>query len=117
MTSYDVRKAAKLQQQHLTEHDSGYKISRFITVVVKPKEEGQADIECYMVSDLCQALERDGVFDDSKSKKEMQVRKAEKNEVLPTIYMENRPVETFDPDFFIVNVIKPLSLVISWSSC
>ena len=34
----------------------------------------------------------------------MQVRKAKKGEILPTIYMEGKESSKFDPDFFIVNV-------------
>ncbi len=106
MTSYDVRKAARLQQQYLTIHPSGYKVSKFITVVVKPKNESlECELECYMVSDLCQALERDGLFDDSPDKNKMKVKKSkQKNEVLSTVYMESKEVDQFDPDFFIVNV-------------
>lgn len=106
MTSYDVRKAAKLQQQYVTVHPSGYKVSKFITVVVKPKNENlECELECYMVSDLCQALERDGLFEDSTEKNKMQVKKAkQKNQVLSTVYMESKEVSQFDPDFCIVNV-------------
>jgi nuclear protein localization family protein 4 len=104
LTSFDVRKAARFQQMYLTSHETGYKVSKFITVIVKPKENNECDIECYMVSDLCQALERDGVFDEPKSKSEMMVRKPKKNEMMPSVYMENKPVESFDPDFCIVNV-------------
>lgn len=104
LTSYDVRKAARYQQMYQTEHESGYKVSKFITVVVKPKENNECELECYMVSDLCQALERDEVFDEPKSKKEMLVRKPGKNEILSSVYMESKPVEAFDPDFCIVNV-------------
>ncbi len=110
LTSYDVRKAARYQENHSFTHPSGYKVSKFITVVVKPKENNNCEIECYMVSDLCQALERDGVFENSKSKKEMQVKKPKKNEMISSVYMESKPVETFDPDFCIVNVIiSPLN--------
>jgi nuclear protein localization protein 4 homolog len=104
LTSNDVRKAAKYQEMYQIAHESEYKVSKFITVAVKPRENNEADLECYMVSDLCQALERDGVLGDSEYHKEMKVRKPNKNEVMPTVYMENRPVEKFDPDFCIVNV-------------
>jgi nuclear protein localization family protein 4 len=104
LTSADIRKAAKYQELYSIAHESDYTVSKFITVCVKPQENNQAYLECYMVSDLCQMLERDGVFGDSDTKKEMRVRTAGKNEVLPTIYMENRPVTSFDPDFCIVNV-------------
>ena len=34
----------------------------------------------------------------------MQVRKAKRGEILPTIYMEGKESSKFDPDFFIVNI-------------
>jgi len=104
LTSHDVRKAARYQENHAIVHPSGYKVSKFITVVVKPKENTACDIECYMISDLCQALERDGLLGDSRNKKEMTIRKPKKNEMISSVYMESKPVESFDPDFCIVNV-------------
>ena len=105
LSSYDIRKAARYQQEYLINHPSGCKISRFITCVVKPNDVGDCEIEVYMVSDMCQALERDNIFDDTlKDKKTIQVRKPKKGEILPTIYMEGKPTNKFDPDFFIVNI-------------
>ena len=104
MTSYDIRKAAKLQQAYTFTHPSGCQISRFITCVVRPNDAGECEIDTYMVSDMCQALERDHIFDELKDKKLMQVRKAKRGEILPTIYMEGKESSKFDPDFFIVNV-------------
>jgi nuclear protein localization family protein 4 len=104
LTSHDVRKAARYQEQYQIAHESDYKVSKFITVVIKPRENNEAEIECYMVSDLCQSLERDGVFGESDSKKEMKVRTPKKNEIMPSVYMESKPVDKFDPDFCIVNV-------------
>ena len=104
LTSYDIRKAAKLQQAYTFTHPSGCQISRFITCVVKPNDKGECEIDTYMVSDMCQALERDHIFDELKDKKLMQVRKAKKGEILPTIYMEGKESSKFDPDFFIVNI-------------
>ena len=104
LTSYDIRKAAKLQQAYTFTHPSGCQISRFITCVVRPNDNGECEIDTYMVSDMCQALERDNIFDELKDKKLMQVRKAKKGEILPTIYMEGKESSRFDPDFFIVNI-------------
>ena len=114
LTSHDVRKAARYQEMYGITHESGYKVSKFITIVVKPRENNEADVECYMVSDLCQAMERDAVFGDSESKKEMKIRKPNKNEIMPTVYMESKPVETFDPDFCIVNVCLSINIISSW---
>lgn len=104
LTSYDIRKAAKLQQAYSFKHPSGCNISRFITCVAKPNDQGECEIETFMVSDMCQALERDHIFDELKDKKLMQVRKAKKGEIMPTIYMEGKEASKFDPDFFIVNI-------------
>jgi hypothetical protein len=43
----------------------GYNVSKQVTVVVKKNEWGETDFEAYMVSDLAQYLERDGVFGES----------------------------------------------------
>ena len=104
LTSYDIRKAAKLQQAYTFTHPSGCQISRFVTCVARPNDKGECEIDTYMVSDMCQALERDHIFDELKDKKLMQVRKAKKGEILPTIYMEGKESSKFDPDFFIVNI-------------
>ena len=104
LTSYDIRKAAKLQQAYTITHPSGCQISRFVTCVARPNDKGECEIDTYMVSDMCQALERDHIFDELKDKKLMQVRKAKRGEILPTIYMEGKESSKFDPDFFIVNI-------------
>ena len=104
LTSYDIRKAAKLQQAYTFTHPSGCQISRFITCVARPTDTNECEIDTYMVSDMCQALERDHIFDELKDKKLMQVRKPKKGEILPTIYMEGKESSKFDPDFFIVNI-------------
>ena len=104
LSSYDIRKAAKFQQEYLIDHPSGCKISRFLTCIVKPNDQGDCEIETYMVSDMCQALERDKIFDNLDDKKRMKVRKEKKGEIMPTIYMEGKPTQEFDPDFFIVNI-------------
>lgn len=104
LNSYDVRKAARYQEEYPMTHKSGCKISRYVTCVVKANDMGECEIKTYMVSDMCQAMERDGLFDDSKDPKKMQIRKQKKNELLPTVYMVNSPATSFDPDFFIVNI-------------
>ena len=52
LSSSEVRKVAKLQEQHLVEHPEGYKVSKFVTVVVQPRGDGsETGLEGYMVSD------------------------------------------------------------------
>lgn len=52
LSSQEVRKVAQLQQKYLVEHPEGYKVSKFVTVVVKPRGDGsEIGLECYMVSD------------------------------------------------------------------
>jgi len=52
----------------------GFKVSKQVTVVVKKDGKGETDINAYMVSDMCQALERDNVFGSSQDRKKMCVR-------------------------------------------
>jgi nuclear protein localization family protein 4 len=57
-----------------------------------------------MVSDLCQALERDNIFGNSEDSKMMVVREPEENEMVPAIIKEGKTVKEFDPEFFIVSL-------------
>jgi nuclear protein localization family protein 4 len=104
MCSYDIKKAAIYQEQYKVKHSSGNWVSKFITVMVKPKEDGNVGVECCMVSDSFQALVRDGIIGDCVDKAIIPIRKAEKNEVLPDIFQESKKVESFDPAFAIVSV-------------
>lgn len=106
LTGYDVRKMARNQEKFNKTHTSGYPISNFVTVVVRPKENMESEIECFMVNDMCQALERDGIFDNCDDKKKMKIRESKGSEVIPTVLMEDKPVTEVDPIFFIVNVTK-----------
>jgi NPL4 family len=86
------------------DHPEGYKVSKFVTVVVKPKGDGEIGIEAYMISDQCQALERDDVFGESESRKKMVLREPKENEMIPSVVMEGKPAKEFEPDYFIVSL-------------
>lgn len=52
LSSTEIRRVAKYQEKYLVEHPEGYKVSKFVTVVVKPRGDGsEIGLECYMVSD------------------------------------------------------------------
>ena len=104
LSSHEVRAAAQFQQEYFTVHPSGYKVSKFVTVVLKPTEDGNAMPEAYMVSDQAQALERDKVFGDAETRRRLVKRKVDEKTLLPTIMCENRACEEFQPEWFIVNV-------------
>lgn len=104
MTSYDIKRVAEYQEQNKVMHPSGYFVTKFITCMVKPKENGDILIECCMISDTFQALVRDNIIGDCVDKKIIPVRKSEKNEMLPDIFQESKKVENFDPAFAIVQV-------------
>ena len=104
LSSYEIRQAAKYQEEFFSVHPSGYKVSKFVTVILKPTEDGNSMPEAYMVSDQAQALERDGVFGDSENKKKLIKRKPTEKELLPTIMCENKPVNEFQPEWFIVSL-------------
>lgn len=104
LSSHEIRKAAQLQEEYFSIHPSGYKVSKFATVVLKPTEDGNAMPEAYMVSDQAQALERDNVFGESENRRRLVKRKPNDKELLPTIMCENKPSEEFQPEWFIVNL-------------
>jgi len=104
LTSYETRMAAKLQEQHVVIHPCGYRVTKFITVVMRhSKDEVVPDV--YMVSDQCQALERDEIFTEPETRKELLVREpVETHDILPTVIVEGKPTKKIEPEFFIVNV-------------
>ena len=105
LTSQEIRKIAKYQEQYKVDHPEGYNVSKFVTVIVKPKGDGaEIGIEAYMVSDQCQALERDNVFGNTDQRKKMVLREPAENEMIPSVVMEGKPVKEFEPDFFIVSL-------------
>lgn len=58
-----------------------------------------------MVSDQCQAMERDGVFDDPDTYKELKIRDPiDKHDIVPVVIAENKETKKIDPDFFVVDV-------------
>ena len=79
-------------------------MSKFVTVVVQPKGETETGVECYMVSDQCQALERDNIFGNSDSRKQMVLREPGPNEMIPSVVKEGKPAKEFEQDFFIVSL-------------
>jgi len=60
----------------------GLKVAKFVTVVVKPKDD-DIEINCYMVSDQCQALVDANVFGHSDDRKKLVVREPDSNEMVP----------------------------------
>ena len=68
------------------------------------KEQDQIEVECYMASDQCQALERDAVLGDSGDAKKMIIREPKSDEAMPAVLREGAPVKEFEPDFFLVSL-------------
>ncbi len=106
LTSDQLRRAAKLQDEHKVDHPDGYKVSKYVTVVVQMEDASKdaVGVEAYMASDLCQALERDQVLGDSQNPKKMVIREPKSNESMPAVLQEGAPVKEFEPDFFIVSL-------------
>ena len=76
MSERHVRMAAQLQEQYGVPHGSGYDISNFISVILRPDKNNPNEVhpEVYMVSDQGQALEKADLFVESGSRRKMQVR-------------------------------------------
>lgn len=79
-------------------------MTKFVTVVVQPKGDNETGIECYMISDQGQALERDNVLGDSEDRKKMVLKVPKENEMVPSVLKEGNPVKEFEQDFFIVSL-------------
>lgn len=99
-----LRYAAELQQEHVVDHPEGCKVTKFVTVVLEHKEDEEIGVECYMVSDQCQALERDKIFGESDDAKKLTIRVPNKDEAMPAVLREGAPVKEFEPDFFLVSL-------------
>lgn len=64
ISSQHARMAAQFQEQYRVPHESGYEVSNFITVILRPDEKNPNEVkpEVYMISDQGQALERSNLF-------------------------------------------------------
>lgn len=62
-------------------------VPKFVTVVVSMKND-DVEVNCYMVSDQCQALVNANVFGHSDDRKKLVVRKPEPNEMVPAFLQE-----------------------------
>jgi hypothetical protein len=67
-------------------------VSKFVTVVVQPKAD-DVGVECYMISDQGQALERDNVFGNPESRKLISVREPGPDDMVPTILTKGKGVK------------------------
>ncbi len=64
-------------------HPMALKVPKFVTVVVGLKGAEDVEVNCYMVSDQCQALVNANVFGNSEDRKKLVVRTPEPNELVP----------------------------------
>jgi hypothetical protein len=79
-------------------------VSKFVTVTVKPREDGNCIPEAFMVSDQTQALERDNVFGESDSMRRLVVREQGPDEVIPNVLIEGNPKTVIQPEWCVVNL-------------
>ena len=64
------------------DHPVGAKVAKYVTVIVGLKND-DVEVNCYMVSDQCQALVNANVFGHSDDRKKLVVRTPEPNEMVP----------------------------------
>ena len=57
-----------------------------------------------MVTDQCQALEKDDVLGNSYDPKKMVIREPKREEAMPAVLREGAGVKEFETDFFIVSL-------------
>ena len=67
----------------------GLRAPKFVSVVVTLSKTEDVEVNCYMVSDQCQALVSSNVFaTNSDDRKKLVVRKPEVNEMVPAFLQE-----------------------------
>jgi hypothetical protein len=65
----NIKRIAEMQERYSIQHPLGFKVTKFATLIVKPTQGGLDSImEAVMVSDQCQALNRDRIFGEGKNK-------------------------------------------------
>lgn len=105
LTCEQLRKAAKLQQEHSFQHPLGFKVSKFVTVVVQPNSFGEIETKVYMVSEIGQELERDNCLAINPDKPNMVCpRVAGENEIVPPFLRQGTQVKEFEPEFLLVKL-------------
>lgn len=79
----------------MTQHTSGYKVSKFISIVLRPGKKVKSDVlpEVYMVSDQAQILVKEGLLEQPESRKFLKIREP-KNEVdiIPAVLHEGKQI-------------------------
>lgn len=107
-----IIKAARLQERYSYIHPCGLKVPKFITLVLKLDMTNTGYTECYMISDLIQAMERDNILapiqdqigNEINEDSTILVRKPKKDEFMPQVFQESKPVDRFHRDFSLINV-------------
>lgn len=108
ITSSEIVSIAKLQLANLKNtHYTGYQVSSFVTCTISPDPVMQNEplTNAFMISDLGMALLRDNAIAEVQTDpSHVELRNAEKNELLPQILEGGRETKKFDNDWLIVRV-------------
>merc|ERR1712216_830306 len=107
LTSEEVTTMARLQVMHETDqHYSGYRLSTFLTCMVRPNPEagGEPEPTVFMVSDQATSMVRDGLLGQSQDPKRCTLREKMEHEILPIVLESGKNTTSFDPDWFVVRV-------------
>lgn len=113
-----IIKAARLQENYSFTHPCGLRVPKFVTLVLKLDMTNTGYTEGYMISDLVQVMERDNILapiseqnmnERNNNDSTILVRKPQKNEFMPQVFQESKPVEKFHRDFSLINVFNNFS--------
>lgn len=110
-TEEQVRTMAEQQEALAVQHSTGYRLSNFFTVLVRPGkvERSVVEPEVFMVSDQGQAMQAASLFlPNPKDPAKMRLRASE-GELLPSVYEGGRKVEEFGVEFLLVNIASGAS--------
>lgn len=109
-----IIKASRLQEKNSYTHPCGLRVPKFVTLVLKLDMTNTGYTEGYMISDLVQVMERDNILaqipdqivnERANNDSTVLCRKPEKNEFMPQVFQESKPVDKFHRDFSLINVI------------
>ena len=95
LNAKETKEAAENQKNYSYQHRVGIKVPKFLTCVMTFKDEVEKyALNCYMVSDQCQALVQANVFaavtEDEST--ELIARKANQDEIVPSFIMSGKTV-------------------------
>lgn len=119
LTSKEIINAAKLQNDFLKTHYFGYKVPKFLTVVMRRnKMNSNVQPEVYMVSDHFSAMVRDDVIlniNQQTNDSLIKFKNCIEDDNIPEVKKNGKRVFEIEPEFFIISVPNGQPVIRKWN--